>query len=150
MAPPVSVFSLRPFHRIYQSMLSNQTNQSQKDILFIPDKHEHYWQCSCGERQIDTFNTCQGCGISKDILFKKDVPYESAVFKIRHLVFSLRTLFIWLSVAFIIQILYEALVDDFLYENLIKNHFFGVFNRMLLPAILIITILAMTFFIFES
>lgn len=47
--------------------------------------------------------------------------------------------------AFIIQILYEALVDDFLYENLIKNHFFGVFNRMLLPAILIITILAMTF-----
>ena len=47
--------------------------------------------------------------------------------------------------AFIIQILYEALVDDFLYENLIKNHFFGVFNRMLLPAILIIAILAMTF-----
>ena len=65
--------------------------------------------------------------------------------KIRHLVFSLRTLFIWLSVAFIIQILYEALVDDFLYDNLIKNHFFGVFNRMLLPAILIIAILAMTF-----
>ncbi|MBN2267948.1 MAG: leucine-rich repeat protein [Acholeplasmataceae bacterium] len=145
MAVPTSVFSLRPYHRIYQSLQAQKNGQNSKSILYVAKNFEHYWQCSCGERHIQGIEECPICGTLQKDIKDTEIRFEEEAKKTKIFVFAQHALFIWLSIAFIFQILYEALVSDILYENLIKNHFFGVFNRMILPTVLIIFIFSTTF-----
>lgn len=150
MAPPVSVFSLRPYHRIYQTLISEKTNQKPKDIKYVAKQYFHYWHCSCGERNLDSADICQACNTLKKDLFDTQIQFEENISKTKTLRFTQYVLFIWLSLTFIAQILYEALVGDFLYTNYLKNHFFGVFNRMILPFLLILLLLGMTFTLIKA
>jgi len=150
MAPPVSVFSLRPYHRIYQKLMSEKTNQKPQDIKYVAKQHFHYWHCSCGERNLDSADTCQACNALKKELFDTKIQFEENISKTKTLRLTQYVLFIWLSLTFISQILYEALVGDFLYTNFLKNQFFGVFNRMILPFLLILLLLGMTFTLIKA
>ena len=137
MSPAKSVFIHRPYHLIYQSLIAKKVNKNNPEIEYIPEKTELYWNCSCGAHNPALMKVCETCGIKDDSLRLDNIPFEEEIKKARDVKLIYRFAFWWLLVSFVIQVLYEALVGDFLFINEVKNQFLGVFNRMVIPVFLI-------------
>ncbi|MBN2300845.1 MAG: leucine-rich repeat domain-containing protein [Acholeplasmataceae bacterium] len=142
IVPPQSVYSLRYERFLYQEKISEHIGRPRKEIKFIAEENPYYWNCVCGQHNMNGTDTCQSCGISKEALLSTKIDFQKEVKLTQNIVTTHKNLFIWLILMYATQIAYESLMGEFLFDNAIKNSFFGIFNRLILPAYLAFALIA--------
>lgn len=139
ISPAESVHSLRYERLYYQRKISEQIKRHYKEVKFVAQSNPYYWNCVCGNTNMEDEAICHKCGIQKSKLFSKELAIEEESKATQHIVVLHKNLFIWLVISYFFQIAYQSLMGDFLFDNYLKNQFFGVLNRIVLPTFLILS-----------
>lgn len=138
----VHTYGLERFY--YKREISKRINYSKKNIKFIAEDYGYYWNCLCGNQNINN-DTCECCGIKKDLIFKEKLNIESEA-KNRRGTSKLVIYYFFLtmfSLAF--NLFYTSFYGTPLFPNYLNNSFFGVFNVFILSIISMITSLLMLY-----
>lgn len=138
-----SIFILGPERYLYTQTLAKNVKKPRKKIQFIATHQQYYWTCTCGNYNLDSFDTCTQCGNKKKDVFRDEVPIDEAADKRIFDVRVFKGAFFWLLITYIVQLAYQSLMGDFLFENLTKNDFFPVLNRLILPTLLLAVLIGM-------
>ena len=72
---PRSVYNYGLERYYYKREISKRLNYSSKNINFIAQDYDYYWNCLCGNQNINK-NICDCCGIKKEDLFKVKINVE--------------------------------------------------------------------------
>ena len=137
IANPESVFSLGYERYLYTGTVSRALKIPKKDIQFVARENKYFWTCTCGNFNLSSFDSCKHCGNNKEKLFSIDIPIESEADKTTVNLKLYKSTLIWLFLMFFIQLAYQSFYGTFLFENQIINDFFPVFNRFILPSLMI-------------
>ena len=138
IANPESVYSLGYERYLYSGVISRALKIPKKNIEYVAKKNKYFWTCTCGNFNLDSFDKCKHCGNVKEDLFSVKVPVESEADKTDVNMRMYKSTLIWLVLMFFIQLVYQSFYGTFLFENQAINDFFPVFNRFIVPGILII------------
>lgn len=106
-------------------------------IMYIPMKTENYWGCTCGHYSFGKQNKCLNCGVEKKDIFSVKTIYDKEAHETTgllkgNILYSLWTLFLFMGF-----FLSQMIFGDFLFDNHIKNEFFGVLNRVIVPLLIL-------------
>lgn len=145
ISPAESVHTLRYERIYYQNKISKQINRDSSEVKFIAQNNQFYWTCVCGNTNLEGAGTCHSCGIEKDKLFAKDLKILEESRFTQYLVALHKNLFIWLFISYFFQIAYQSLMGDLLFDNLLKNEFLGILNRIVLPTFIIFSMVGVIF-----
>ena len=134
---PTSIYTLRPHHKLYQYHMAKQTNKERSHIQYLAQEGDIYWDCPCGFHNPKTTKTCLVCGISQESAFSSQEEFNQQKMVSNHLFKNLKIAITYFTLFYVFQLTYEALIGEFLFDNLSKNLFFGVLNRIILPLVFI-------------
>lgn len=141
VSKPKSIFNLGLERFLYKRNIAESAKIKKKDIKYLAQEGEYFWHCTCGTCNLAGFEECTNCGNKKKSLFSVATSYEYEGMRTEKIVKIKINVLIWLFVIFFVHILIQMFSGDFLFENIAKNNFFGVFNRFLVPLLLFLTTL---------
>lgn len=141
MNKPKSIFNLGLERYLYKNNIAKVTKLNKRDINYIAQDGEYFWHCTCGTTNLSGFDECVNCGNKKNELLSVPTSYEYEGMRTEKIVKIKVNILIWLFVIFFAHILIQIVNGDFLFDNLAKNNFFGVFNRFIVPLMLFLTTL---------
>lgn len=137
---PKSIYSLGNDRYLYKERVSKALDYDKKGIKYLGQDYKNYWHCVCGYTNVQGVEKCGQCGIEKEKLFNVKLDYEEISRDDNVLKSIFVNTLIWIFIGFMIQLFVQLLGGDFIYENDLKNTFFGIFNRIITPFALMITV----------
>ncbi|MCK5732502.1 MAG: leucine-rich repeat protein [Tenericutes bacterium] len=142
---PDSVYSLGFERYLYTNILSRALKSPRNEIKYIAKRNQHFWTCTCGNYNLDSFDECKSCGKNQSTLFSVKVPVELEADKTIINIKLYKSTMIWLFLVIFIQLAYQSFYGTFLFENQSINTFFPVFNRFIIPSVLLLSNVAIVF-----
>lgn len=134
---PKSIFTLGWERFLYVQKTAKALNKPTSSIKTIAFQNEYYWACTCGHNNFASAPTCLNCGNEKKRLFGTDLSVDrEAIFTEYELRLN-NSILIFTALTFVIQLVYQIIYGDFLFPNFTKNDAFGVFNRFIVPFLII-------------
>ena len=138
---PKSIYSLGNDRYLYKDRVSKSLSYNKKDIKYLAQDYKKYWHCVCGNTNVQGTKKCTMCEIDKEKLFSVDLNYEEISRDDNVLVGLLINSLIWVFIGFILQFFVQLWGGDFIYHNDLKNTFFGILNRVIVPFGIMISML---------
>jgi len=136
----IHTFGLERYY--YKREINKRINYSKNNIKFIAEDYGYYWNCLCGNLNINN-DICECCGLNKNDIFKEKINIEPKA-KERRAISRLAISYFFLTLfALAINLVYTSFYGTPLFPNYLNNSFFGVFNIFIVTIILLITSLLM-------
>ncbi len=139
MSVPESVFSLGHERFLYINRMSKAIGLQRKEIEYIAKDNKYFWTCTCGHHNLNIYQECQNCGNIKEKLFAVNIPVDQEIITKKHNINLYKSSAIWLFIVYLCQLFYQGLYGTYLFENLLINDFFHVFNRLIVPFAILLT-----------
>jgi hypothetical protein len=134
---PKSIFTLGWERFLYVQKVAKAINRPASSIKYIAFQNEYYWACTCGHNNFVSSSVCQNCGNAKKQLFASDLSVGEEAINTEYEVQLNKSILIWTALVYLFQIFYQIFYGDFLFITYVKNEAFGVFNRFIIPFIII-------------
>jgi len=139
---PRSIHSYGLERYYYKREISKRLNYSKKNIKFIAEDYDYYWNCLCGNQNINN-DICECCGLNRNEIFKEKINIESEAKERRGKSKIAIYYFFLIFFSLAIDLFYTSFYGSPLFPNYLNNSFFGVFNVFILSIILMLTAILM-------
>ncbi len=124
---PRSVYNYGLERYYYKREISKRLNYSSKNINFIAQDYDYYWNCLCGNQNINK-NICDCCGIKKEDLFKVKINVEPES-KVRITKTKISICYLFLTFfSLTLNLIYTLFIGTPIFHNSLNNSLFGIFN----------------------
>lgn len=134
---PKSIHILGRERFLYKNEFSKINNYPKKNIIFIPNDNDDYWNCVCGNVNFGT-DTCDNCKLEKEKVFSIEPNYGKYVAKTQDKINISINAIIYFMLILAISFFTQSLLGDFVFENLAKNNFLGIINRVVVPICIVL------------
>ncbi len=138
---PESIFNLGQERFFYSQELAKLTNRPKREIQYIADEAPHYWHCTCGTYNLNSFEKCTNCGNEKQVLFSKTIPIDEENDKKTHRINIFKSAFFWIFITFALELAYQSFNGDYMFDNETRNEFFQVLNRLIIPSLMLVVVI---------
>ncbi len=139
LSPPQSIFSLRSERFLYVRSLKKKKQGDLAAIKYIAEQKGDFWYCTCGHLNLMNQNHCLVCQNDRDVLLNEHTDYDFEAKQTRFEIGFYKYAAIFLFLIFVFQLMYQGFLGDFLFNNQVKNEAFGIFNRMVVPGLMMIS-----------
>ena len=140
-----TIIKPRPVHflgkekYLYISKFSKANKYPKKDIKFIPVDSDVCWSCVCGHVNYNE-DMCENCKIEKKKVFSVEDKYEREMYYTSGKINMYITSLIYMLILFLLSLFGQGLLGDMFFENNLKNEFFGLLNRFIVPTSIILSV----------
>lgn len=138
-----SIYFLGIERYLYRDKMATNIGCNKKDVKFIAQDYGYYWNCICGNSNLSIYDECQECHNKKNILFSKSVEVGEESHNTENLKKININFMIWIFVLYSINLIIQMFGGDLFFYNDVKNNFYGIVNRFIVPLIIFLSSLGM-------